>query len=60
VLEYIDGGSLQDIVDKGGCTDEEMLAAIAFQTLLGLDFLHSHGQFHRDIKPGLLLLLLLF
>ena len=56
VVEYMDGGSLQDVVDNGGCRDEEVLADIAHQVLLGLDFLHSHNQMHRDIKPGNILL----
>jgi serine/threonine protein kinase len=56
VVEYMDGGSLQDVVDNGGCQDEEALADIAYQVLLGLDFLHSNQQMHRDIKPGNILL----
>ena len=31
VVEYMDGGSLQDVVDNGGCQDEEALADIAYQ-----------------------------
>jgi hypothetical protein len=27
----MDGGSLQDVVDSGGCMDEEILADIAYQ-----------------------------
>lgn len=56
MMEYLDGGSLQDIVDAGGCSDEASLANIAQQSLLGLQFLHSCNQIHRDIKPGNLLI----
>ena len=56
MMEYLDGGSLQDIVDAGGCDDEATLANIAYQALLGLQFLHSCNQIHRDIKPGNLLI----
>eukprot|EP00602_Paraphysomonas_sp_CaronLab_P005071 CAMPEP_0185032814 /NCGR_PEP_ID=MMETSP1103-20130426/21260_1 /TAXON_ID=36769 /ORGANISM="Paraphysomonas bandaiensis, Strain Caron Lab Isolate" /LENGTH=686 /DNA_ID=CAMNT_0027568851 /DNA_START=137 /DNA_END=2197 /DNA_ORIENTATION=- len=56
VVEYMDGGSLQDVVDNGGCRDEEVIADIAYQVLLGLDFLHSQNQMHRDIKPGNIML----
>jgi serine/threonine protein kinase len=52
MMEYMDGGSLQDIVDAGGCVDESTLASIAVQALLGLAFLHSCRQLHRDLKPG--------
>lgn len=31
VVEYMDGGSLQDLVDRGGCEDEQVLADIAHQ-----------------------------
>lgn len=33
VLEYMDGGSLQNIVDNGGCEDEGVLASIAHQVM---------------------------
>jgi serine/threonine protein kinase len=50
VVEYMDGGSLQDIVDTGGCCDEGVLASISHRALSGLAFLHSKRQIHRDIK----------
>ena len=52
MMEYMDGGSLQDIVNDGGCDDEGILANIAAQGLEGLAFLHSCNQLHRDLKPG--------
>jgi len=52
MMEYMDGGSLQDIVDHGGCNDENTLANIAHQALQGLSFLHGCSQLHRDLKPG--------
>jgi serine/threonine protein kinase len=56
MMEYMDGGSLQDLADTGGCSDEEVLANIAIQALAGLDFLHKCHQIHRDIKPANLLI----
>lgn len=52
VVEYMDGGSLEDLVHQGGCKDERILSDIARQTLLGLNFLHKHKNVHRDIKPA--------
>jgi serine/threonine protein kinase len=56
MIEYMDGGSLQDIVDTGGCEDEVALANIAVQALKGLSFLHGNMQIHRDLKVGLTVL----
>lgn len=52
VIEYMDGGSLEDLVRQGGCKDEQVLADIARQTLNGLVFLHRNKSVHRDIKPA--------
>lgn len=52
VVEYMDGGSLEDLVKQGGCQDEYLLADIARQTLNGLSFLHANKSVHRDIKPA--------
>eukprot|EP01031_Cornospumella_fuschlensis_P026577 gene26576-32119_t len=52
MIEYMDGGSLQDIADQGGCDDEAALANISIQALKGLGFLHSNLQLHRDLKPA--------
>jgi len=56
VVEYMDGGSLQDLADAGGCACEAVLANISAQALAGLSFLHRHCQIHRDIKPANLLI----
>ena len=56
VVEYMDGGSLQDIVDTGGCDCEPVLANISARVLAGLAFLHKNKQIHRDIKPANLLI----
>jgi len=56
VVEYMDGGSLQDVIDSGGCENEPVLAQICYRILMGLQFIHSHHQIHRDIKPSNLLI----
>jgi hypothetical protein len=48
-LEYMDGGSLQDVVRDGGCQNELVLAGIARQILSGVAFLHSKRHLHRHV-----------
>lgn len=52
VVEYMDGGSLEDIVQTGGCAEESVLANISLRVLKGLHFIHARKQMHRDIKPS--------
>lgn len=56
VMEYLGGGSLEDLVKAGGCQDEGHLANMAAQMLKGIGFLHEHKQLHRDIKPANILM----
>lgn len=56
LVEYMDGGSLEDLVKAGGCDDEAVLANMARCILLGLNYLHERQKIHRDIKPGNLLM----
>ncbi|GLD95812.1 hypothetical protein PINS_up004490 [Pythium insidiosum] len=52
VLEYMDGGSLEDSMQSspGRYQSEKELANVARCVLKGLAFLHEHHQLHRDIK----------
>lgn len=55
-LEYMNGGSLQEVVRSGGCQNEDVLAGLSAMILTGIAHLHSKRQLHRDIKPGNILL----
>ncbi|XP_068661001.1 mitogen-activated protein kinase kinase 9-like [Aristolochia californica] len=55
VLEYMDSGTLESLVRQCGNLSEEVLASVAKQVLLGLDYLHGLKIVHRDIKPANLL-----
>jgi len=57
IFEYMDGGSLQTIVDKGGVQDEAVLAYIARECLVALEHLHKDRRMmYRDVKPGNILI----
>jgi len=56
-LEYMDAGTLQDIVKRIGPIPEVILGLIAHQVLKGLEYLHKTKKIiHRDIKPSNILL----
>ncbi|GAB5373195.1 hypothetical protein AAMO2058_001729500 [Amorphochlora amoebiformis] len=56
VMEYMDGGSLESIVEnKRPITSEVVLQRILFCCLKGLSHLHKHLTVHRDLKPANLL-----
>ena len=50
LVPYMDGGSLQDIIDTGGVQDESILSIIGKQFLLGIQALHETNHIHRDLK----------
>jgi serine/threonine protein kinase len=58
VLELMDEGSLQDFFNDrhGQGFGEDFTAAVAFQVLGGLSYLHANQLVHRDVKPGNILL----
>ncbi|XP_043947542.1 mitogen-activated protein kinase kinase kinase kinase 5 isoform X6 [Drosophila biarmipes] len=55
-MEYCGGGSLQDIYQVTGPLTEVQIAYMCRETLKGLEYLHSMGKMHRDIKGANILL----
>jgi len=51
VLEYMNGGDLDHLIAQT-TIPEKPLAAIFYQILHGLSYLHWYNLTHRDIKPG--------
>jgi serine/threonine-protein kinase len=55
VLEYLGGGSLRDLLDRGVRLSHSQAAAIGTEVAQGLAYAHARGLVHRDIKPANLL-----
>jgi serine/threonine protein kinase len=55
ILEYVEGGSLHHLVKQNGMLGEYLVHVFVKQVLTGLDYLHSQGIVHRDIKGANLL-----
>ncbi|EFI28696.1 STE/STE20/YSK protein kinase [Coprinopsis cinerea okayama7 len=55
VMEYCSGGSCSDLM-KPGVFREEYIAIIIRELLRGLEYLHTEGKLHRDIKAANILL----
>lgn len=55
VMPLIDAGSCLDVLNNNftsGIHDEVVIATIMRDVLQGLNYLHQHGEIHRDIKAG--------
>jgi serine/threonine protein kinase len=56
VMEYIDGASLQYVVDSRGRLPIDRAVNYVAQAALGLQHAHDNGLVHRDVKPSNLML----
>ena len=52
VLEYMNAGSIQNMLSEGRKFNEDDAAVVAFSVLHALTELHSRNILHRDIKPS--------
>lgn len=54
-MEFLGGGSAADLLAPGP-VGEAHIAIMCRELLLGLDYVHSTGKIHRDIKAALSLI----
>jgi len=55
-MELVEGGTLKQILDRGGRMPLPEIMRVMDQMLAGLDYSHKRGVVHRDIKPANLML----
>ncbi len=51
VMPYLGGGSLADLIVRGGTVPPTVAASVCAQVAVALDYAHRHGIVHRDVKP---------
>ncbi|KAE9047458.1 hypothetical protein PR003_g1105 [Phytophthora rubi] len=56
VMEFMDMGSVQDLLDANVTVSEDVLRHAAFCCITALDHMHSQRMVHRDIKPANILM----
>lgn len=50
IMEFIDGGSIFELLKPGPITDENVISYIMEEILNALNYLHNQGKIHRDLK----------
>ncbi|KAL3364478.1 hypothetical protein AABB24_013309 [Solanum stoloniferum] len=56
IMEYMAGGSVADLIQPNQPLDEMSIASILRDLLHAIEYLHSEGKIHRDIKAANILL----
>ena len=56
VMEYVEGRSGAQILQRHGPVEPDIAAEIGVQSCAGLDYAHRRGIIHRDVKPGNLMI----
>ena len=57
VMEFIDGKTLQEIIEKNGKYSLDDFIPLFYKILRGIKILHQNNIVHRDIKPANIMIL---
>jgi serine/threonine protein kinase len=57
VMEYVEGRSCAQLLQREGRFDPQTAARIGVQACAGLEYAHRQGIVHRDVKPGNLMVI---
>ncbi len=52
IMEYVNAGTLDNVIRKGTLLPIRQVGEIMAQLLLALGYAHSKGVIHRDVKPA--------
>ncbi|KAL0212684.1 hypothetical protein RCL1_006310 [Eukaryota sp. TZLM3-RCL] len=58
VMEYVNGGSLSNVLHYNGPLSEPIIAALMYDVISALAFLHENHRCHRDVKSDNVMLTL--
>ena len=56
VMEYLDGETLEEVLERRGKLGPAEAVRLIYQALQGLQHIHEQDLVHRDLKPGNLML----
>ncbi|ODV81891.1 kinase-like protein [Suhomyces tanzawaensis NRRL Y-17324] len=56
IMEFVNGGSLFEMLKPGPIHDERTILIIVKEILVALEYLHNQGKIHRDLKSQNILL----
>lgn len=51
VMEFVEGGDVATLLKNIGYLPLEWASMYFTETVLALEYIHSHGIIHRDLKP---------
>ncbi len=51
LMEYVEGGDCAALLKNAGTLPVDLARLYVAETVLAIEYLHSYGIVHRDMKP---------